>query len=107
MKLQNVLPYMANGSVLVNGHQYELDAQGIVLSDMTDEDARKLLTNRAAWRIAVERQVVTPEPVAPAPVLSERPITIPNMREPVAVPPAPEPLSVSEFRSSVNKIRKK
>jgi hypothetical protein len=102
MKLQNVLPHMANGSVLVNGHQYELDAQGVVLSDMTAEDARKLLTNRAAWRIAIERQVVTPEPVAP-----ERPITVPDAREPVAFPPVPEPLPVSEFRSPVNKFTKK
>lgn len=103
MDLQNVLPHMANASVLVNGHEYKTDAHGIVRA-VSDADAQKMLLNKSAWRIHVDRQAVQEaKPVeSPAP---ERPITVPDARAPV--PPAPEPLPVPEIKPVLGKPGKR
>lgn len=107
MKLQNLFPHMANGSVLVNGRHYELDDRGATKEDVPSEDAQKLLANRAAWRIFVERQAASES------VPEKRPITIPEAKspvpaaEPVAVPPVAEPLPVPEIKPPLGKPGKK
>lgn len=53
MDLQNMLKHMQNQSVLVNGTRYQIDGDGIV-RNVKPEDARKLLKNKAAWRIYTE-----------------------------------------------------
>jgi len=117
MNLQNVLPHMANASVLVNGHEYKTDAQGIV-RDVAEADAQKMLANRAAWRIYIDRQAVpevkAAEKVEEQPVA--RPITIPDKPVPVPVPvptpmpdptPVPVPTSVPEIKPPIGKPRKR
>jgi hypothetical protein len=111
MDIQNVLPHMANASVLVNGHEYKTDAQGIV-RNVADADAQKMLLNRAAWRVHIDRQAV-PEvkPVEkaeekPVELPVERPITIPDKPRPEPVV-TPDPLPVPEFRPPVGKPRRR
>jgi len=111
MNLQNVLPHMANASVLVNGHEYKTDAQGIV-RDVVEADAQKMLANRAAWRIYIDRQAV-PE-VWPQEKAEEqpvaRPITIPDKPalEPTPVPvPVPVPTPVPEIKPPIGKLRRR
>lgn len=109
MKLQNVLAHMANQSVLVNGHHYELNGEGITKEDVIPADAAKLLQNRAAWRPVVERQAVSEA----APLPENRPITIPDGRTEAAAPVPPpepvkaEPLPVPEIKPPVVKGRRR
>ena len=50
MRLQNTLQHMKNASVKVNGTRYEIDADGIA-DVSSEEDAKKLLTNKSAWQL--------------------------------------------------------
>jgi hypothetical protein len=77
MDLKNMLKHKAGTVVLVNGHEYQIGLDGI-LRNVPQEDADKLLKNRAAWiplgpsRAPVVPEAKTeskPEPAAqPAPV---------------------------------------
>jgi hypothetical protein len=98
MKLQNILPHMANSSVLVNGRTYEIDGHGVILGDVVLEDAQKLLVNRAAWRVVVERQAVA-EPIAVPPAPGPDPVL--EGKEPA------EPLPVPEIKPAGGLLRRK
>jgi hypothetical protein len=54
MDLQNKLIHMFNKTVKVNNNIYQIDAKGIA-RNVADADAKKLLQNKAAWVICVNK----------------------------------------------------
>lgn len=54
MILRNDLEHMRNQSILVNGHTYKMDGDGVA-RDVEQDDAKKLLGNaRGCWHVVPE-----------------------------------------------------
>lgn len=87
MKLQNTIPHMAGQSVRVNGTSYQLDAKGVV-NVIDEKDIAKLLADRTAWRVYVDRSPIVNPVVTPAPVTVPTPLAAPIEESPEdAIPP--------------------